>query len=76
MTSAIRAGELGVPVFQATLAGAVMTYANRINNFRSAAKEAGHDIDNIPVGTGGSLFVKVRKKPTVKFIHISMKVLN
>lgn len=69
MTSAIRAGELGVPVFQATLAGAVITYANRINNFRSAAKEAGHDIDNIPVGTGGWVFIRESTKEAYRQVY-------
>lgn len=69
MTSAIRAGELGVPIFQATLAGAVMTYANRINNFRSAARDAGHDVDNIPVGTGGWTFIRENTKEAYRQVY-------
>ncbi|XJS10361.1 hypothetical protein ACF3NG_09520 [Aerococcaceae bacterium WGS1372] len=30
MSFAIRAGELGVPIFKTTLAGAVIAYANRL----------------------------------------------
>ena len=69
MTSAIRAGELGVPVFQATLAGAVQTYANRINAFRDAAREAGHDADTIPVGSGGWLYVRENTQDAYRQIY-------
>lgn len=69
MTSAIRAGELGVPIFQATLAGAVMTYANRIKAFREAAKSAGHDVDNIPVGSGGWLYVRENTQEAYRQIY-------
>lgn len=58
MSSAIRAGELGVPVFQATLAGAVMTYANRIKRYRLTAEEAGYNVDQLAVGSGSWLFVR------------------
>lgn len=69
MSSAIQAGELGVPIFQATLAGAVMTYANRIERFRTAAKEAGHDVDQIPVGTGGWMFIRENTKDAYRQVY-------
>lgn len=69
MSSAVRAGELGVPVFQATLAGAVMTYANRIKRYRQAATEAGYDTEQLPVGSGGWLFIRDSTQEAYRHIY-------
>lgn len=54
-TSAIKAGQAGVPLFQAHLAGAAQTYQNRIRHYKEAGYEAGFTDDELPVGTGGIL---------------------
>lgn len=54
-TSAIRAGQLGIPLFQAHLAGAAQTYQHRIRHYKEAGLEAGFTNEELPVGTGGIL---------------------
>lgn len=61
-TSAIRAGQAGVPLFQAHLAGAAQTYQNRIKHYKEAGREAGFTDEELPVGTGGILYLA----PTTK----------
>ncbi|MGX7425605.1 LLM class flavin-dependent oxidoreductase [Aerococcus sanguinicola] len=56
--SAYEAGKLGMPIYQAHLAGAAQTYARRIQVFRDAAEEYGHDLSTLPVQTGGFLFLR------------------
>ncbi|MDK6805005.1 hypothetical protein [Aerococcus sp. UMB7834] len=47
-----------MPIYQAHLAGAAQTYARRIQVFRDAAEEYGHDPSKLPVQTGGFLFLR------------------
>lgn len=56
-TSAIRAGKLGLPLFQAQLAGAAQTYQNRIRHYKEAGYEAGFTDEELPVGVGGFLLL-------------------
>ncbi|HLR92707.1 MAG TPA: LLM class flavin-dependent oxidoreductase [Atopostipes sp.] len=56
-SSAIKAGQLGVPLFQAHLAGAAQTYQNRIQKYKEAGYEAGFTDEELPVGTGGILLL-------------------
>lgn len=60
--SAIKAGQRGIPLFQAHLAGAAQTYQNRINHYKNAGYEAGFTDEELPVGTGGILHLA----PTTK----------
>lgn len=55
--SAIRAGQLGLPMFQAQLAGAAQTYQHRIRHYKEAGHEAGFTDDELPVGAGGILLL-------------------
>ncbi|OFT39428.1 luciferase [Aerococcus sp. HMSC06H08] len=57
-SSAYEAGKVGMPIYQAHLAGAAQTYARRIQIFRDAAQEHGHDPAELPVQTGGFLFLR------------------
>ena len=54
-SSAIKAGRLGIPLFQAHLAGAAQTYQNRIRHYKEAGAEAGFSDEELLVGTGGIL---------------------
>lgn len=54
-SSAIKAGQAGVPLFQAQLAGAAQTYQHRIRHYKEAGYEAGFTEEQLPVGTGGIL---------------------
>ena len=54
-SSAILAGQAGVPLFQAHLAGAAQTYQHRIRHYKEAGYEAGFTDEELPVGTGGVL---------------------
>lgn len=53
--SAIKAGQAGIPLFQAHLAGAAQTYQHRIRKYKEAGFEAGFKDEELPVGTGGTL---------------------
>ena len=53
--SAIKAGQAGIPLFQAHLAGAAQTYQHRIRHYKEAGIEAGFTDEELPVGTGGIL---------------------
>lgn len=53
--SAIKAGRLGVPLYQAHLVGAAQTYQHRIRHYKEAGYEAGFTDEELPVGTGGIL---------------------
>ena len=56
-SSAIKAGRLGIPLFQAHLAGAAQTYQNRIRHYKEAGDEAGFSEEELIVGTGGILYL-------------------
>lgn len=53
--SAIKAGQLGVPMYQAHLVGAAQTYQHRIRHYKEAGYKAGFTAHELPVGTGGVL---------------------
>lgn len=53
--SAIKAGRLGIPLYQAHLVGASQTYQHRIRHYKEAGYEAGFTDEELPVGTGGIL---------------------
>lgn len=55
--SAIKAGRLGIPLFQAHLAGAAQTYQNRIHHYKNAGYDAGFADEELPVGTGGLMYL-------------------
>jgi len=53
--SALKAGKLGLPLYQAHLAGAAQTYQDRIRHYKEAGYEAGFTDEELPVGTAGIL---------------------
>ncbi|OFK13252.1 luciferase [Aerococcus sp. HMSC072A12] len=54
--SAERAGQRGVPLQLVHLAGTIDSYEMHIDVYRRQAKEAGHQVDALPVATGGFFF--------------------
>jgi len=56
-SSAIKAGKLGVPMYQAQLAGAAQTYQHRMRHYKEAGREAGFSDEELPIATGGVLYL-------------------
>lgn len=48
--SAIRAGQLGLPMMLALLVGPITFHEQTVDLYRSAAAEAGHQADALPIG--------------------------
>lgn len=48
--SAIRAGQLGLPMMLALLLGPIAAHQQTVELYRSAAVEAGHQVDALPIG--------------------------
>lgn len=80
VASAQKAGSLGVPLYQAHLAGAATVYQNRINKFRQAATDAGYDSSELPVTTAGFFYVREQSLDAYReyYPHIDegMKLTN
>lgn len=68
-SSAIKAGQLGVPLFQAHLAGAAQTYQHRIRRYKEAGYEAGFSDAELPVGTGGILLLAETTEEAFKIAY-------
>jgi len=62
ISSAIQAGKLGVPMHAAALYGASQVHGRRINAYREAAAEAGHDTDELPVGVATMMYMNEDSK--------------
>lgn len=65
-SSAIKAGKLGIPLYQAQLAGAAQTYQNRIKHYKDAGFEAGFTDEELPVSTGGILYLADTREEAFK----------
>ncbi|MDO4679899.1 MAG: LLM class flavin-dependent oxidoreductase [Aerococcus sp.] len=57
-SSAIKAGQAGLGLYQAHLAGSTNMYKHRIDSYRKAGVEAGYTLEELPVQTGGLTMVK------------------
>ena len=68
-SSAIKAGQAGVPLFQAHLAGAAQTYQHRIRHYKEAGYEAGFTDVELPVGTGGILHLAETTEKAFKIAY-------
>lgn len=55
-SSAIKAGYAGVPMFLAHLGGHVMSFKRSIDAYREAAKQGGHNPEELPVATAGFFY--------------------
>ncbi|MDO4669983.1 MAG: LLM class flavin-dependent oxidoreductase [Aerococcus sp.] len=58
LDSALKAGEAGLGLYQAHLAGSTNVYAHRIQSYRDAGVAAGHPLEELPVQTGGLVLVR------------------
>lgn len=54
--SAIKAGQAGVPMFIATLGGPAESFKYSIDVYREAARQSGHNPDELPVATAGFFY--------------------
>lgn len=67
--SAMKAGQAGIPLFQAHLAGAAQTYQHRIRRYKEAGLEAGFTDEELPVGTGGVLHLAKTTEEAFKMAY-------
>lgn len=56
LASAYKAGQEGVPMYLAHLGGPAEAFKSRVDVYREAAVQAGHDVNNLPIATAGFLF--------------------
>lgn len=54
--SAVKAGQAGVPMFIATLGGPAESFKYSIDVYRKAARQSGHNPDELPVATAGFFY--------------------
>lgn len=78
--SAIKAGYAGVPMFLAMLGGPVSSFKHSINAFREAAKQNGHNPEELPVATAGFFYVsdttQEAQREVYPYINEGMKLTN
>lgn len=79
-SSAIKAGRLGIPLYQAHLAGATQTYKNRIDKYKDAGRQAGFTDEELPVSTGGIMYLSETTDEAFKraypYINEGFKLTN
>ncbi len=54
--SAVKAGQAGVPMFIATLGGPAESFKYSIDVYRKAARQSGHNPEELPVATAGFFY--------------------
>ncbi|MGY3715926.1 LLM class flavin-dependent oxidoreductase [Sutcliffiella cohnii] len=71
--SAIKAGYAGVPMFLAHLGGHVMSFKRSIDAYREAAKQGGHNPEELPVATAGFFYAAETSQQAIKdtYPHIN-----
>lgn len=78
--SAIKAGYAGVPMFIATLGGPAMSFKYSIDAYREAARNNGHNPDELPISTAGFFHVakttQQAQQETYPYINEGMKLTN
>lgn len=55
-TSAIKAGYAGVPMYMAHLGGPASAFKQTVDAYRQAARQAGHNPDELPIATAGFFY--------------------
>ena len=55
--SAVRAGILGLPLVLAIIGGSPLQFAPIVQLYKKAAKQAGHDVSKLPIGTHSHGFI-------------------
>ncbi len=78
--SAIKAGYAGVPMFIATLGGPATSFKYSIDAYREAARNNGHNPDELPISTAGFFHVakttQQAQQETYPYINEGMKLTN
>jgi alkanesulfonate monooxygenase SsuD/methylene tetrahydromethanopterin reductase-like flavin-dependent oxidoreductase (luciferase family) len=58
MASAIQAGKMGVPMQLAALYGPSSVFKKRVDAYRNAAEEAGHNVKELPIGVATMMHIE------------------
>lgn len=79
-TSAIAAGQAGVPMYLAHLGGMAEAFKHSLDMYREAATESGYDAAKLPVSTAGFLYTAEDSQTALNeyYHHINegMKITN
>lgn len=79
-TSAIAAGQAGVPIYLAHLGGMAEVFKHSLDMYREAATESGYDAAKLPVSTAGFLYTAEDSQTALNeyYHHINegMKITN
>ncbi|SDN88465.1 LLM class flavin-dependent oxidoreductase [Alkalicoccus daliensis] len=67
--SAMKAGYAGVPMFMAHLGGASAVFKRTIDAYREAAREGGHNPDELPVATAGFFYAAENSQQALKELY-------
>ncbi len=57
MASAIQAGKVGVPMQLAALYGSSSVFKRRVDAYKNAAEEAGHNVEELPIGVATMMYI-------------------
>jgi alkanesulfonate monooxygenase SsuD/methylene tetrahydromethanopterin reductase-like flavin-dependent oxidoreductase (luciferase family) len=78
--SAIKAGLAGVPMFLAMLGGPAISFKRSIEAYREAAKQNGHNPNELPIATAGFFYAaettQQAQAETYPYINEGMKLTN
>lgn len=78
--SAIKAGYAGVPMYMAHLGGAAFIFKRTVDAYREAARQNGHNPEELPIATAGFFYAAETTQQALKeyYPHINegMKLTN
>jgi probable LLM family oxidoreductase len=75
--SAVRAGILGLPLVLAIIGGSPLQFAPIVQLYKKAAKQAGHDVSRLPIGTHSHGFIaETTEMAANKFFPSTQQVMN
>ncbi|EES72193.1 LOW QUALITY PROTEIN: hypothetical protein POTG_03287, partial [Paenibacillus sp. oral taxon 786 str. D14] len=78
--SAIKAGYAGVPMVMAHLGGPASAFKRTVDMYREAAREAGHNPDELPIATAGFFYAAETSQQALQelypYINEGMKKTN
>jgi len=67
--SAIKAGAAGVPMMLAMLGGQAVNFQHSVEAYRNAARQAGHDSEQLPIATAGMFFTAPTSQEAIDTYH-------
>lgn len=78
--SAIKAGNIGAPMFLATLGGPAMIFQQTIDAYRGAAERSGFDPAQLPIATAGFFYLaettQQAQRETYAYVNAGMQRTN